>query len=108
EPGAVVTYTVHITNTGNAADSFTLNMSGNVWMTHVEPLTVTLAAGEGTAVQVTVHIPGDAANGDDDTVTITAVSDNDPSATASVDLTTTATVPVAPGYTIYLPIILKP
>ncbi|MBX3056097.1 MAG: hypothetical protein KF770_06445 [Anaerolineae bacterium] len=108
EPGAVVTYTVHITNTGNAADSFTLGMSGNAWMTHVEPLTVTLAAGEGTAVQVTVHIPGDAANGDDDTVTITAVSDNDPSATASVDLTTTASVPVEPGYTIYLPIILKP
>ncbi|MBX3059383.1 MAG: choice-of-anchor B family protein [Anaerolineae bacterium] len=106
--GAVVTYTVHITNTGNITDSFALDMSGNVWTTHVEPVTVTLAAGEGTAVQVTVHIPGDAANGDDDTVTITAVSDNDPAATASVDLTTTASVPVEPGYTIYLPIILKP
>ncbi len=108
EPGAVMTYTVHITNTGNAADSFSLNPSGNVWTTHVEPMTVTLAAGEGAPVMVTVHIPGDAANGDDDTVTVTAVSDADPTATASVDLTTTASVPVEPGYTIYLPIILKP
>ncbi|MBX3060841.1 MAG: hypothetical protein KF770_30640, partial [Anaerolineae bacterium] len=109
EPGAVVTYTVHITNTGNTTDTFTLSTADdNGWMSHLSETSITLGAGESEMVMVMVHVDAGAADEDMNVTTVTAVSDNDPSATASVDLTTTASVPVEPGYTIYLPIILKP
>ncbi|NJN53826.1 MAG: hypothetical protein HC804_03145, partial [Anaerolineae bacterium] len=106
EPGAVLTYTVHLTNTGNTTDTFSLStVDDNGWMSHVEPVSVTLAAGEMGSVMVMVHVPGDAADGEMNVTTVTAVSDSDAAATATVDLTSTAG---APSYMIYLPIILKP
>jgi serine protease AprX len=101
QPGGVVTYTVEIHNTGEVTETYDLTLSGNTWMTHVEPESVTVAPGQSETVWVTVHIPEDATEGDTDTVTLTAASAN---TTDSLDLTTTAT---ASGYTIYLPVIVR-
>ncbi|HRQ39790.1 MAG TPA: hypothetical protein PLD25_17935 [Chloroflexota bacterium] len=108
--GAVVTYTLNITNTGDITDSFSLDLSGNNWMSHVSPLTVTLAAATGDEVMVMVHVPLTATNNLSDTVTVTAVSDSDGDVSASVDLTTTAVVEPTPttDHFIYLPIIVRP
>ncbi|MBX3060288.1 MAG: hypothetical protein KF770_27840 [Anaerolineae bacterium] len=109
--GAVVTYTLNITNTGEITDSFSFEMAGNAWMTHVSPMTVTLASGAGEAASVTVHVPLTATNGLSDTVTVTAVSAGDDTVSASVALTTTAVAeepPPPPDYFIYLPVIVKP
>ncbi|MCL4264961.1 MAG: M36 family metallopeptidase [Anaerolineae bacterium] len=105
--GAIVTYTVHLTNTGNMTDTFAITTTGNIWMTHLSATSVTLGAGATDEVMVVVHIPVDAANNDTDTVTVTATSDGDGS-TGSVALTTTAVVEGTPETFIYLPIILKP
>jgi hypothetical protein len=106
EPGSTVTYTVSITNTGDATDTFDLTLSGNSWTSDLSETSVTLDAGESTTVWITVEIPGDATDGETDTVTVTAESVNDPTATSSVDLTTTADV-VVTGYVIYLPVIVS-
>jgi len=105
DPGAVVTYTVTISNTGNGIDNFSLSASGNSWTTALSASSIMLNAGEAGTVMVTVQIPGGAADGDMDVVSITAVSDGDGSATGSVDLTTTAGAPI---YRLYLPIVMKP
>lgn len=105
--GAVVTYTVHLTNTGNMTDTFAITTTGNIWMTHLSATSVTLGAGATDEMMVVVHIPVDAANNDTDTVTVTATSDGDGS-TGSVALTTTAVGEGTPETFIYLPIILKP
>ncbi len=105
---AVVTYTVHLTNTGNVTDSFTITTTGNSWMTQLSTGSVTLGPGDSGEVMVMVHIPAGAANNDTDTVTVTATSDGDGTTTGSVDLTTTAVVEGTPETFIYLPIILKP
>ncbi|PDV97216.1 hypothetical protein A9Q02_04735 [Candidatus Chloroploca asiatica] len=91
-PGAVVTYTLALTNTGNLTDSVSLSTAGNTWPVTVPP-TVTLAAGEGTALVLTITIPVTATGGMLDTVVVTATSEADPGtppATATSTLTTTA------------------
>jgi hypothetical protein len=107
---AVVTYTLHITNTGDTADSYTLSSDGNAWMTDLSTTSVALAAGASDEVMVMVHVPVTATNNATDTVTITATSDADSSVMDSVDLTTTADVELPPQTDtfIYLPIIVKP
>ncbi len=108
--GAVVSYTLHITNAGSVDDSFSLSLMDNNWETHVSPPTVTLGVGASEEIMVMVHVPLTATNNLSDTVTVTAVSDSDSLATGSVALTTTAVVetPPLPDYLIYLPIIVKP
>ncbi|MCL4264763.1 MAG: hypothetical protein KJ069_16185 [Anaerolineae bacterium] len=109
--GAIVTYTLHLTNTGDTDDNFTLSLAGNEWMTHPSTTTVSLVAGTGDMVMVMVHVPLTATNNLSDTVTVTAVSDSDGDVSANVALTTTAVVeepPPPPDYFIYLPIIVKP
>jgi len=93
-PGQSATYTLTLTNTGDAADSFDLTASGNTWPgVIISPATVTnLAAGGTASITVTVPVPADA-GGASDVVTITAVSQADAAATDSLDLTTTALEP---------------
>jgi uncharacterized membrane protein len=104
EPGTSVEYTVWITNTGNAQDTFDLMVSGNSWDTMPSMGGVTLGAGESASVMVTVDIPGDADDGDMDAATFTATSQSDGTATASVDLTTTAVIPT---FHLYLPYVSR-
>ncbi len=106
--GSTVTYTVHVTNTGNFTDTFDMSLAGNDWTT-TAPMSVMLGAGETAMAYVTVEIPADAADGDSDMVTITATSQGDDSVMASVMLTTTASeVPGPTEYTSYLPIVVRP
>ncbi len=102
-PGAVVTYTLTLINTGNGPDTFTIGLSGNAWTTGATPTTAPLAPGAGTTVTVTVTIAASAADGAQDVVTVQATSAGDGSAQATATLTTTAVWP-----RLYLPSMLRP
>jgi uncharacterized repeat protein (TIGR01451 family) len=89
-PGETVTYTLRLTNTGNASDSFDLTATGNVWVTNIQPATAgPLAPGAGVDVVVTVAIPVGTASGASDVATITATSLADSTTSDSSVLTTT-------------------
>jgi uncharacterized membrane protein len=104
-PGVLVTYTLYITNSGNTTDTFTMiTADNNGWMSHLSTTSLTLGAGEGDMVMVMVHVPAAAVNAEMNVTTVTAVSSNDPATMGTVELTTTA---VVPGYTIYVPLIMK-
>jgi uncharacterized repeat protein (TIGR01451 family) len=89
-PGATVTYTLQITNTGNAADTFTLIASGNSWTTAIASPIGPLTSGTSANVVVSVTLSSNALAGISDTVIITATSQGDASKSASSLLTTTA------------------
>jgi subtilisin family serine protease len=109
-PGETVEYTLMLTNTGNATDTFDVTFAGNAWDVHLPETEFMLGAGESTAVVVHVTIPMDAEDGDMDAVTVTATSQGDMNTSASSVLTTTAEVEPPPppeGFILYLPIVNK-
>jgi uncharacterized repeat protein (TIGR01451 family) len=105
--GTTVTYTVHVTNTGNFTDTFDMSLAGNDWTT-TAPMTVTLGVGETAMAYVTVAIPADATDGESDMVTITATSQGNDTVMANVMLTTTAVAEPETEFKLYLPLISKP
>ncbi len=75
DPGASVTYTLRLTNTGNVSDAFSLAVGGHLWTTTLSTAaTGPLAPGLGQGVIVTVAIPFEAHSGDRDTAVVTATS----------------------------------
>lgn len=88
--GEMVTYTVPITNTGDAPDTFALVVSGHVWNTALDAESVTLNAGAAGDIAITVDVPADAADEAIDTALLTATSQSDASKSDSVQLQTTA------------------
>ncbi len=102
DPGTTVTYTLHITNTGNGVDTFTLSQVGAAWTTDVPASAGPLAIGEATTIQVVVHIPS-SPGAASDAVTITATSQGDETKTASSTLTTLTTA----MRHIYLPLVCR-
>lgn len=89
-PGQVVTYTLHLTNTGNITDTFEVSFAGNLWAVTVPITGVELAAGDSVDVLVYVTVADGALPDEQDKVTITATSQGDAGQSAQVELTTTA------------------
>ena len=104
-PGATITYTLRMTNTGTAADTFTMTVAGNFWptTTHVSGTTtilVPLAHNHGMDIDVVVTIPVTATG--HDVAVLTLHSKNDPAVTATATLTTTTV-----EFKLYLPLVLR-
>jgi hypothetical protein len=98
DPGMVVSYTLRITNTGNATDTFSLSYAGSGVNGQSEPGSVgPLNALSGSNLIVTVKVPDAALAGSSDVVTVTALSAHG-GGQASSRLTTTAN----PVYTLTL------
>ena len=94
--GEVVTYTLHLTNTGALSDIFDVVVGGNSWPTVVSPSTVVpLPAGVDASIEVTVTVPTGATAGNRDTAIVTIISRGDRSQSATANLNTT--VPVVHG-----------
>ncbi|MGQ9804150.1 MAG: C25 family cysteine peptidase [Anaerolineae bacterium] len=93
DPGQVVTYTLHLTNTGTLSDTFLLSRGSTSWATTLSTSAVQVGPGEGAAVEVYVTVPTGAAGGAQASVQVTARSGGDPrtpAASGSVVLTTRA------------------
>jgi uncharacterized membrane protein len=112
-PSAVTAYTgttalhMHVlTNTGNIPDTFTLQaVSDQGWVVNVVPPTVSLPAGGTSLIEVRVTVPTSALSGTVDTTVVTATSQTDGTAYAVVVDTTT--VAARPGWSVYLPLVLR-
>jgi choice-of-anchor B domain-containing protein len=102
-PGTMLTYTVHVTNTGNAPDNYDLSLESD-WTAVLSSNSLTLTQGTSGSVQIFVTIPPEAAVNDTDTITVIATSQNGVGVTAEVVLTAVALD--APAFHIYLPAIL--
>ena len=103
-PGETVAYTFTLTNLGNVADSFTLEVT-STW-TATLPVTATGELGVGeTFIFVTyVTIPLEAQDGDQDVAVIKATSANDPLVSAGAQATTSAVIST---YQVCLPLVAK-
>ena len=101
-PGETATYYLHVTNTGNFTNTFTIAASGNLWTVTIPVSVVTLGANESADVVVNVAIPAGASNGDADSVTITVTGAGGAS-DVSVLATTADTI-----REVYLPVVKRP
>jgi hypothetical protein len=108
-PGATVTFTLRVTNTGSLSDTINFTYTRNTWPvvllsssgSLLLPPSVMLTAGTDVDVAVRVTIPITATGGMSDTVAITATSQGDPTLSAASTLTTVAL------YQIYLPLVFR-
>jgi uncharacterized membrane protein len=74
-PGASLTYTVTVTNTGNVMDDYTLSKTDtSSWNLTLPSSVADVSLSEDRQVTLTVEIPDNAANGDSSTITVTATS----------------------------------
>jgi uncharacterized repeat protein (TIGR01451 family) len=75
ENGAMLTYTVTVTNRGTVSDTYDLDASDDaIWSPTVLPESLSLAVGEPGTATLTVTIPGGAENCTEDLITVTATS----------------------------------
>ena len=100
-PGAVVTYTLAVTNTGNVSDIYTVLVSGNAFGATSPSNVGPLGAGAATTFHVVVTIPPATLGGTLDTANVKVTSQGDPSKFANASLTTTV------AYSVYLPLVLR-
>ena len=97
-PGAALTYTVTVRNTGGAADNYILTKSDNAgWSLSLSPSTLSLAVGASGTSTLTVTISASAENNAQDSVTVTATSQTDSSVSDSASCTARCVKQVLPG-----------
>ena len=90
QPGAMVAYTLLVTNTGNALDTFSIAVGGNQWTTTAPATVGPVASGASAGLPVTVTVPTSQVIGTSDVVTVTVASQSDNAKSARAVLTTTA------------------
>jgi uncharacterized repeat protein (TIGR01451 family) len=90
DPGAVLTHTLWVTNTGNCVDAFDLTTVGDDWPLSAPPTVGPLGPGMGARVDITAIVPGDAQCGDADAATVTLTSQGNGSVSDSSTLTSSA------------------
>lgn len=86
-PGALVSYTLTLTNLGNITDTFDLSAAG-LWTVTLPASLGPLGVGRSIEFVVNVTVPLDAAPGDSDLTTVTISSQGNPAQTAQALLTT--------------------
>jgi len=86
-PGEILSYTITVTNTGEAGDMFSIVVDGNLWDTSAPATTIWLESDLSEEIQVVVTIPLDALSGAVDIAVLTFTSQHDPASTATVTLT---------------------
>jgi hypothetical protein len=101
-PGGILTYTITVTNTGEAGDMFSIVVDGNLWDTSAPATTIWLESYVSEEVQVVVSIPLDALPGSVDVAVLTFTSQHDPESTDTVTLTSRV-----PFLYNYLPIVMR-
>ena len=89
-PGAVLTYTHILTNTGDGPDTFGLALSSSRGWATMDTTPLSVGAGATATLLVSVTVPADALSGTVDSTVITATSQGDTAAWAVVRDTTTA------------------
>ncbi len=100
--GSVITYTIVVTNEGDATDTFDVEIGPSVWNTSASAASVgPLLPGESGSIEVYVTVGEE----ESDSVDITFTSDLDGNVSQVVTLTSTS-IPV--GYFLYLPVVVKP
>lgn len=104
-PGAPVTYTLTVQNTGNGPDTFAISVNGDWTATPSIVTTNELMPGQSQQFTVVVQVPASAAVGSMEDTAVTATSQFNNTISQTVTLTTTAT---SSTVHIYLPVILKP
>jgi len=90
DPGAAVVYWLAVTNIGDAADTFSLAVSGAAWTVQAPADTGLVEAGATITVPVTVSVPLDAAAGASDLAQITFTSPLPGAQQDAISLQTTA------------------
>jgi uncharacterized membrane protein len=106
-PGETVAYTFTLTNLGNVADSFMLEVSGTWTTTLSADSTGALDPGETFIFTLTATIPLEAEHGAQDVAVVMATSANDPEVSTNAEATTTVVVIPDENYLRYLPVVFK-
>ncbi len=102
--GTAVSYTLHLTNSGNITDSYAISLT-NGWGTSSDWLDpVSLATGQSITLTVTITVPEGVEHGTQDLLTVMVRSLGDEALMMERVFTTTAVVPPT---TIYLPLITR-
>jgi uncharacterized repeat protein (TIGR01451 family) len=108
-PGAVVTYTHTLTNSGSITDTYDLSYASSEGWTASVSGPVMLGPGASTEVWIVLTIPTDTISGTVDILTVTATSQIDTTVAASVVNTTTVEDGPPPPlmYFIFLPVVVQ-
>ncbi|WP_322509425.1 ExeM/NucH family extracellular endonuclease [Anaerolinea sp.] len=105
KPGAVLTYTLTLENTGTATDTYTLSavyQSGETWTPVLSDTQVTVNAGATRTITVTVTIPANLLQSRQSVYRIRAVSQTDSSVIAESTLTSRGE-----PYALFMPLITR-